>query len=99
LVEKYYRYPNEDWINKVKGRVLIIEAKEDEYMEGQAEQLFEALCKKKTLEEKKALKNSSWIQVSGGHYGSYWGDKTPSWYTDEKSQVKLDNFLKEILKH
>lgn len=97
LVEKYYRYPNEDWIQKVIGRILIIEAKEDKYMAGQAEKLFLALCKDKTEEEKKALKDSIWIQVAGGHYGQYWGDPNPSWYSDEKSQSKLDQFFQDLL--
>ena len=33
------------------------------------------------------------ITVPGGHYSLYWGDPSPSWYTDDKSQAKLDTFL------
>lgn len=96
LVEKYYRFPNEDWLPKVKGNVLLIEATEDEYMRGQAERLFTALALGKTAEQIKVLKERSWIQVSGGHYGKYWGDPSPSWYSDEKSQEKLSQFLKTL---
>lgn len=97
LIEKYYRYPNEDWIQKVTGKLLIIEAKEDKYMAGQAEKLFEAFCKNKSEEDKKSLKDSIWIQVAGGHYGQYWGDSIPSWYSDEKSQNKLNHFLQSCI--
>lgn len=97
LIEKYYRYPNEDWIQKVSGKILIMEAKDDKYMSGEAERLFQALSRGKSEEEKKAMKDSIWIQVAGGHYGQYWGDPIPSWYSDEKSQAKLDRFLKQTL--
>lgn len=96
LVEKYYRFPNEDWLPKVKGHVLIIEAREDGYMKGQAQRLFTALSLGKSEKEIEALREHSWIQVSGGHFGIYWGDPFPSWYSDSDSQEKLNFFLKTL---
>ena len=97
LVEKFYRFPNEDWISQVKGKVLIVEAVEDDYMQGQAEKLFDSYCVGKTEEEKDVIRNSTWIQVPGGHYGKFWGDAMQSWYSDEKSQEKITKFLNEAL--
>ncbi len=98
FVEKFYRFPNEDWIGHIKGKVLIVEATHDYYMKGQAQRLFDALAKSQLIrddKELKELKKECWIEVSGGHYGKFWGDKTSSWYSDKKSQDLLSNFLSE----
>lgn len=83
LIEKYYRFPNEDWISRVQGKVLIIEAREDLFLQGHAQRLYNAVTHTtKTL-----------ISAYGCHYGLYWGDPFPSWYTDEKSQSQLNPFF------
>lgn len=53
--------------------------------------LLEALGDTKAISgEKEAIK------VVGSHFGIYWGDTLPTWYSDEKSQEKLDRFLKTL---
>ena len=101
FVEKFYRFPNEDWIGHIKGEVLFIEATHDYYMKGQTERLFSALAKSQLLRDEveiNELKERCWIKVSGGHYGEFWGDKMPSWYSDKKSQDQLNTFLLNIYK-
>lgn len=98
LIEKFYRFPNEDWITHVQGNVLIIDALEDDYMAQQGERLYKALRKEKsfaTPKDEATYRDLTWIRVTGGHYGKYWGDKHPAWYTDRKSQEKVTQFLKK----
>jgi len=143
IIEKFYRYPNEDWIAKVEGSILIIDALSDRLMEGEAKKLAHALQdvsdkpitvseKKQTLEVPPLLRSTrlrankldeetlrdrktlhlseqydspdmplqerkiTWIKVTGGHFERFWNNGLPSWYSDEKSQQKLDHFLKGL---
>jgi hypothetical protein len=101
FVEKYYRFPNDELIKSVTGRFLLIEARQDNYMRGQAEKLMNSyLDHQKELDTESALdlKKRSHIQVSGGHFGIRWGDSIESWYSDRASQEKLNLFFKEIVK-
>jgi len=40
-------------------------------------------------------KSASLMTVVGSHFGPYWGDLYPTWYENEKDQIKLLKFLKE----
>lgn len=96
FTEKHYRFPNDELITSVTGKFLIIEAKHDNYMKGQAKKLVKAYLKSKknlSLKERTEFINQSIIQVSGGHFGIQWGDSTPSWYSDYDSQEKLNTFF------
>lgn len=96
FVEKYFRYPNEDWITKVKGKVLIIESIDDESIKGHAEKLMRNLTASFGSEEKKRYFDKYWIRVRGTHFGRFWGDQITSWYSDEKNQAKLDHFFEAL---
>ena len=52
FVESYYRYPNEDWIRKVKGEVLIIQSgeKRDKHIDRLLTALTKSMSKKESLE-------------------------------------------------
>ncbi len=88
MIENYYRFPNEDLIKNIQTPLLIVEASGDTRMKGEGEKLFSAYAKDP----------ESFIKVSGSHFGIYWGDSLPTWYSDEKSQEKVDKFLKKISK-
>jgi len=97
LIEKYHRFPNEDWISKVEGETLIIEAREDFLMKDQGEKLLKALSRGKPLEKKSTFRENHFLHVPGGAFGKYWGESSSTWYSDEKSQLKVTNFLKKSL--
>ncbi len=40
-------------------------------------------------------KNATLMTVIGSHFGPYWGDLYPTWYENEKDQLKLLKFLSE----
>ena len=40
-------------------------------------------------------KSALLMQVTGSHFGTYWGELKPTWYENEKDQWKLLKFLKE----
>jgi hypothetical protein len=97
LIEKYHRFPNEDWISKVEGETLIIEAREDFLMKDQGERLLKALARGKSAKEKMTLREDHFLHVPGGSFGKYWGESSSTWYSDEKSQIKVTSFLKRAL--
>jgi hypothetical protein len=97
LIEKYHRFPNEDWISKVDGKTLIIEAREDFLMKDQGEKLLKALARGKTQKDRSTLRDEHFLIVPGGAFGKYWGEPSNTWYSDEKSQLKVTHFLKTAL--
>jgi hypothetical protein len=97
LIEKYHRFPNEDWISKVEGNSLIIEAREDFFMKEQGEKLLLALARGKSPKKRATLREEHFLQVPGGAFGKYFGEASHTWYSDEKSQQKVTKFIKNSL--
>jgi hypothetical protein len=51
-----------------------------------------------TLNSKKIIqlpKHAELMTVIGSHFGPYWGEPLPTWYENEKDQIKLLKFLTE----
>lgn len=96
FVEKYFRYPNEDWIKKVKGKILILESIDDEAIVGHAQRLIDAKTASLGSEEKKRYVDKYWLKVRGSHFGRFWGDSSITWYSSEINQNRLDRFLQEL---
>lgn len=99
FTEKYYRFPNDEIITSVSGKFLLVEAKYDKYMRGQAKKLAKAYLKSLpnvTKYEKCEFLRRTVVQVSGGHFGIKWGDKMPSWYSDQESQEKINIFMNSL---
>lgn len=96
FIEKYFCYPNEDWIDKTRGKLLILESTSDEAIAGHAERLFCAKTAKFDEEEKRLFREKYWIQVQGSHFGRFWGDSSDTWYRNKTHQNQIDRFLKEL---
>lgn len=90
LAEKFYTYPNNEWIGKIEGKVCIIHAKEDSLIDySHAERLIRAYQKDKM----DPSSNPNYIEAAGGHGSRYGGDANYSWYSDGVSQEKFSRAL------
>ena len=96
FVEKYFRYPNEDWIRKVSGKILFLESIDDESIQGHTERLVNAKTDRLEDAEKKRFQEKYWVKVRGSHFGRFWGDSSDTWYSNELNQDRLDKFLQEL---
>ncbi len=96
FIEKYFRYPNEDWIKKVRGKVLFLESVDDEAIKGHTQRLVKAMTSGLTEKEQKEFEDKFWIKIRGSHFGRFWGDQSCSWYGSEVNQNKLTRFLEEL---
>ncbi len=96
FVEKYLRYPNEDWIAKVHGKILFLESIDDQAISGHTERLVKAKIASLEQQEKSQYANKYWIKLHGSHFGRFWGDITNTWYSNEQNQHRLDQFLQEL---
>ena len=96
FVEKYFRYPNEDWISQVQGKILFLEAIDDDAIEGHTERLVKAVTMKMDEKEKKEFEQKFWIKLRGSHFGRFWGDHSSTWYGSEINQNKLSRFLEDL---
>ncbi|MBX3719158.1 MAG: hypothetical protein KF898_05880 [Parachlamydiales bacterium] len=97
-IETFYRYPNEDLLPTVQGRVLIIEAVNDQLIpSSHAERLFHILVRSKIPhaenEEIEAFASQYWIRAPGSHSSIAGGDTEYSWYRDPNTQARLSQFL------
>jgi hypothetical protein len=87
LAEKFYPYPNEEWIGKIQGKVCIIHAIKDKLIDrSHAQRLVNAY-------QKDHNSSPSFILASGGHGSRYGGDRYYSWYADGVSQKKFSQAL------
>ncbi len=100
-VERFYRYPNEDWIGLIKGRVLIVEGINDTYIISEnAKKLFKALAIARLGENPEedaltALEKEHWIKVKGGHTSQKNHNGESAWPADSKAQQLLTEFLEK----
>lgn len=98
-VELFYRYPNEDWIGLVQGRVLLVEGVNDTYIVSEnAKRLFHAFARSRLglhpdKESVIALADRHWIKVKGGHTSKHSHGGESAWLADAQSQQKLNQFL------
>lgn len=95
-LEKFERYPNEEWLRYVSGKCLIIEASETSHFKGHAKRLVEALIKTRSEDVRKTFIKKYWIKAPGGLHESFWSNGMQSWYSDEKTQERLTEFLREL---
>ncbi|MBS0649919.1 MAG: hypothetical protein JSR93_02035 [Verrucomicrobia bacterium] len=89
---------NEDLLPNVQGRVLIIEAVNDQLIpSSHAERLFHILVRSKIPhaenEEIAAFASQYWIRAPGSHSSIPVGDTEYSWYRDPNTQARLSQFL------
>ncbi len=96
FVEKYFRYPNEDWITKVQGKVLFLESVDDDAIKGHTQRLIKALTLNLSEKERREFEEKFWIKLRGSHFGRFWGDPCSSWYGSEMNQNKLTRFLETL---
>jgi fermentation-respiration switch protein FrsA (DUF1100 family) len=90
LAEKFYTYPNDEWIGKIEGHVCIIHARGDELIDrSHAERLIHAFEKDHQAKHSRA----NFIDASGGHGGRYKGVHSYSWYTDGVTQSKYSKAI------
>lgn len=97
-IETFYRYPNEDLLPSVQGRVLIIEAVNDQLIpSSHPERLFTILVRSKIphadREEIDTFAEQFWIKAPGSHSSIAGGDEEYSWYRDGNTHQRLSRFL------
>ncbi|MBS0653448.1 MAG: alpha/beta hydrolase [Verrucomicrobia bacterium] len=97
-IENFYRYPNEELLPSVQGRVLIIEAVNDQLIpSSHPERLFSILVRSKIphaeREEIDTFKDQHWIKAPGSHSSIAGGDEEYSWYRDGNTHARLSRFL------
>jgi hypothetical protein len=99
MTHRFYRYPNNDFVPHIKGRVLIMQAKSDTLIPAShAPKLLNTLTASKlghnaSPEEVEAFKKAHFIEAFGSHSSKSGGDKEYAWYRDADTHAQLDRFL------
>lgn len=87
FIEHYYRFPNEDWIRKVSGEILIIRSMGESQIGSQTDKLLEALVRGKSEQEAKEFRLKHLLKVHSSV------GVRDSWHSDENAQERITSFI------
>ncbi|MCH9621102.1 MAG: hypothetical protein S4CHLAM20_05180 [Chlamydiia bacterium] len=93
FINIHYSYPTNELIKKVQKHPLIISSSDSNIFKDHAHKLLNAYISSQKNNSSDKLRSKCFLSSRGGHYSSLLNKGVSSWFSYEKAQRKLNQYL------